>query len=197
MDQDAPALAWVLSLIDLGPGSGQLVGLGNRSVHRGDPAALPGLPECGEFPGAGRPHRHPALAGPSQHAPHEEQPGMEDHSGIRPLDILKEGGVHRPGRIVEGEEDHPSTRAHRRGLGGDLDPGDPDFTAAAGTQDVPSAGHPEGAQQWLIEGRDMGRGIQAEDVELGAHPIRPAELWQPGPWHQLGAVSQIESQLAW
>ena len=179
----------------LGPGHGIGLPGGDRRVDALETAELPGVPERGELPGAGRPDRDPAVAGAAQHPAHEEQPRVEDDPGVGTLDVLEEGAVGRSGGVIEGEEDDPAARAHGRGLGGDLDPGDPHLAAAAGAEQVAAAGDPESAQQGRVELHDVGRDVEAEHVELGAHPLGTGHLGQPGPGHEARAVAEVEGEL--
>jgi len=72
---------------------------------------------------------------------------VKNRCGIGTLDILKERGVNRAGRVVKGQEHHSSTRADRRCLSGDLDPGDPYLGAAARSEQLAGPGHSERVQQ--------------------------------------------------
>ncbi len=120
---------------------------------------------------------------------------MEDDVGVGALDVLEEGAVGWPGGVVEGEEDHPSPRTHRRGLSGDLDPGDPHLATAAGGEQVDAAGDPKRPQQRVVELHDVGGHVEPEHVELGAHLLGAGQLGQPGPGDQLGPVTEVEGEL--
>ena len=89
-----------------------------------------------ELPRAGGPQRLAAGTGAAQLAAHQQQPGAEHGGGVGALHVLEERRVDRAGGVVEGEEDDPAPGADRRGLGGDLDPGDEQLAAAAAAQHV-------------------------------------------------------------
>ena len=83
----------------------------------------------------------------------------------------------------------------RRGLGRDLDPGDPHLAAAAAAEQVPAADHPERVEHRAVELDDVRRGVEAEDVELGPDPLGAGHLGQAGAGRELGPVAEVEGEL--
>jgi len=136
--------------------------------------------QLGQLPAPGGPHRDPPAAGTAKLATNQQQPGTEDGGRVGALDVFEEGGIRRAGGVVEGEEDHPAPRAHRRRLGGHLDPGDQHLTAAATAEQIGGEGHPEQGQELQIVTEDMPAGIQADDLQLGRQSLGTAQLRQPG-----------------
>ena len=177
-------------------GPGEVVGLVERGVHGGDAAALPCLPQRRQLPRAGGEHRDPARPRAPDRAAHEEQPGVEDRRRVGPLHVLEEGRVDRPGRVVDGEEDDAAAGADRRGLGGDLDPGDEDLRPAAYREHVAAAGHAERVEHRRVEVHDVSARVEPEDVELGPHLLGRGHLRQADPGHEVGLVAEVEGDAA-
>ena len=114
---------------------GDRVGI-ERVEQAGLPARGECLPQPGQLPRPGGPQRDPPGTGAPDDTPDEQQPGVKHRCGIRTLDVLEEGRIARAGAVVKSEEDDPSPGADRRGLGGDLDPGDPHLATVASAQQV-------------------------------------------------------------
>ena len=134
---------------------------------------LPGVPEPGEtprrrWPGCETPRSPVRRSTPRTRSSQE----WKTTSGVGALDVLEEGAVGRAGGVVEGEEDHSTPRTHRRGLGGDLDPGDPHLAAAAGAEQVGAAGDPQRSQQRGVERRRRARTRRARARRARRAPAR-------------------------
>ena len=54
---------------------------------------------------------------------------------------------------------------------------------------------PSAAQQRGVELDDVRRHVEAEHVELGAHPLRAGHLGQPGAGAELRPVAEVEGEL--
>ena len=111
------------------------------------------------------------MAGPAQLTADHQQPGAEHGGGVGTLDVLEEGRVDRAGAVVEGQEHHAAPGPDRRGLGGDLDPRDQDLGPAAHGQQVAAADRAEGVEEVGVGVDDVAAGVEAEDLQLGAHPL--------------------------
>ena len=177
----------VCTITRLGPSAGPReahghpVDLGVHGVHALGPPQVVQRPEV---PGAGRPQRDPAAAGAAQLPADDEQPGAEDRGGVGALHVLEEGRVDRAGGVVEGQEDDPAARPDRRGLGGHLHPGHQQLAAAARREQVDRPGDPEPVEEGGVEVDHVLAGVEAEDVQLGAHPVGVGHLRQAA--HLLG-----------
>src|SRR4051812_21929088 len=164
-------------------------------VHRLDPLAVPERGQHRQLPAAGGPQRDAAVARTAELAADHEQPGVEDGGGVGALGVLEEGRVHWPRRVVEGQEDDPASGADRRGLGGDLDPGDQQLGLAPLGQEVVAADHPELVEEGRVGVDDVPAGVEAEDLELGLHPLLGRQLGQPRDLALRGLVAELEGEL--
>ena len=111
------------------------------------------------------------------------------------LGVLEERRVDRAGGVVEGQEDDPATGADRRGLGGDLDPGDQQLGLAAPGEQVAAADHAERVEERPVGVDDVPAHVEAEDLELGLHPLLGGHLRQPGDLALARLVAQRQGQL--
>ena len=164
-------------------------------AHRLDARALPERGQHRQLPAAGGAQRDALVAGAAQLAADHQQPGVEDGGGVGALGVLEERRVDRPGGVVEGQEDDPAPGADRRGLGGDLDPGDQQLGLAAPGQQVAAAGHPELVEERGVGVDDVPAGVEAEDLELGPHPLLGRHLGQPGHLALGRRVAELEGEL--
>ena len=135
------------------------------------PLAAPDRVQLGQLPGAGGAQGDAAAAGTAQLAADDQQPGAEHGGGVGALGVLEERRVDRAGAVVEGEEDDPATGPDRRGLGGDLDPGDQQLGLAAAAEQVLAAGGAELVEEGGVGVDDVAADVEAEDLELGAHAV--------------------------
>ena len=179
VDEGPPLGGLARALLDGVGSSGQL---GAHLLERlvGGAGTLPEGVQRGQVPRAGGAQRDAPAAGAPQLAAHEQQPGREHGRGVGPLGVLEEGRVDRAGAVVEGQEHHPPPRPDRRRLGRDLHPGHEQLGPAAPAEQVAAAGHLE-----RIEERGVGRDrvladVEAQDLQLGAHPLPRGHLRQPG-----------------
>ena len=185
-----------------------LVGVGpplrdppDLGVHRGQcrlPGALapPQRVQVGQRPGAGGAQRHPAPTRAPQLAADHEQPRVEDGGGVGALRVLEERAVDRSRPVVEGQEDDASPRPDRRRLGRDLDPGDQQLGAAAPAQQVAAAGGAEVVEEVGVGGDGVLADVEAQDLQLGPHPLVGGHLGQPGDHlARPRLVAQLEGQL--
>ena len=168
---------------------------GHLLVHRVDAGPLPERVQPGQLPAAGGAQRDAAAAGTAQLAADDQQPGVEDRGGVGTLGVLEERRVDRPGGVVEGQEDDPAPGPDRRGLGGDLDPGDQQLGLAAPAQEVLAAGGAERVEELGVGVDDVPAGVEAEDLELGAHPLLGVHLGQPADLPVAGLVAEVEGEL--
>ena len=148
-----------------------------------------------QLPAAGGPQRDAPAPGAPDHAADHQQPGVEDRGGVGPLDVLEERRVHRAGRVVEGQEDHPATGPDRRGLGGHLDPGDEHLGGAAGAEQVGGPGHPDRVEEPVVERHHVPARVQPEDLQLGADPLGVVHLGQPADLAVDRGVTEVEGEL--
>ena len=100
-----------------------------------------------------------------------------------------------PRRVVQGDEHDPLAGPDRRGLGGDLHPGDEHLGLAAAAHHVGGAGHPQRGQERLVEVDDVPGRVQPEHLELGPDPLGPGHLRQPAGLDRPGGVAEVEGQL--
>ena len=168
---------------------------GHLLAHRVDAGALPERVQPGQLPAAGGAQGDAAAAGTAELAADHQQPGVEDGGGVGTLGVLEERRVDRAGGVVEGQEDHPAPGPDRRGLGGDLDPGDQQLGLAAPAQEVLAAGGAERVEELGVGVDDVPAGVEAEDLELGAHPLLGVHLGQPAGLALAGLVAEVEGEL--
>ena len=165
----------------LGPGAGVGLAGGDRGPGGGQAAGAARRPRGPRAPTRRWPGSRPRASPVRRRTPRtRSSQEWKTVRGVGALDVLEEGAVGRAGGVVEGEEDDPAPGAHRRGLGGDLDPGDQHLAAAAGGEQVADAGHPERVEQRGVEVDDVRGRVEPEHVELGADPLRAGHLGQPG-----------------
>ena len=153
-----------------------------------------------EVPGPGGAQGDPARAGAAQLPAHKQKPGAEDGRGVGPLHIVEEGGIEWSGGIVEGEEDDAPAAAHRRGLHRGLHSRDEDLRLRAQPEEVTTAHqrrpqHRECIEHRRVEVDDVVADVEAEDLELGAHPISRPKLRQPGDRRRGIAGEALEGEL--
>ena len=125
----------------------------------------------------------------------QEQPGVEDRCGIRALDVLEEGRVHRSG---ESSRVRKTTRRPDR-IGGvwvaTLTPATSSSARLRWASRSRLRVTPERLQHRGVELDHVGAGVQAEHLELGAAPARRrssrAARW-PG---RVRGVAQVQGQL--
>ena len=132
----------------------------------------------------------PRGPGPAQDPAHQQQPGREDGAGVRTLHVVEERGVHRPGAVVQGQEDDPAAGPDRRGLGGHLHSGDQQLAPAAAAQQLGGERDAQGAQQRQVVADDVLARVEAEDARARCGPVRSTlELGQSGG-HQFAIPSR-------
>ena len=134
------------------------------------------------------------MAGTAQLAPDHQQPGAEHGGGVGALGVLEERRVDRAGAVVEGQEHHAAPGPDRRGLGGDLDPGDQDLGPAALGQQVAAADRTEGVEEVGVGVDDVAARVEAEDLQLGTHPLLGTHLGQAADV-LLRLVTEVEGEL--
>ena len=84
---------------------------------------------------------------------------------------------------------------YRRGLGGDLDPGDEQLGLAAPAQQVARAGDAERLEHRGVEVDDVPARVEAEHLELGADPLGVGHLRQPAGRDLARRVAEVEGEL--
>lgn len=97
---------------------------GDHLQHRSRTLLCPQVANDTKIPASGGADRDSTRTSPPYNPSNEQEPPLEDRPGIGLLRVLEEGRVDRTGRIVDGDEYHPLTRADRRCLRCDLDSGD-------------------------------------------------------------------------
>ena len=120
---------------------------------------------------------------------------MEHRGGVRALHVLEEGGVDRPGRVVEGEEHDPAPGPDRGCLGGDLHPGDEDLGPAALPEQVGGPGHLDRVEERVVEPHDVPARVETEDLQLGTHPLGVVHLGQPADLAVDRRVAEVQREL--
>ena len=161
------------------------------------PVALPAArASVGQLPAAGGPQRDAAAAGAAQLAADHQQPGVEHGGGVGALGVLEERRVDRAGAVVEGQEHHPAPGPDRRGLGGDLDPGDQQLgPGCAGASRSWLRVAPSASRNVGVGVDDVPAGVEAEDLQLGAHPLRSRSSRQPADLAVVRRVAEVEGEL--
>ena len=167
---------------------------GEVGPDRVDAVALPAGMEVGQRPGAGGTQGDAAVTGTAYLTADHQQPGAEHGGGVGTLGVLEERRVDRAGAVVEGQEHHAPPGPDRRGLGGDLDPGDQDLGPAALAEEVLAADRAEGFEELGVGVDDVPAGVEAEDLQLGAHPLLGVHLGQSADV-LLRLVAEVEGEL--
>ncbi len=144
---------------------------GVTAPRRGRAPAGASLDHLEQVEDALRHHRQAVLLVVLQDALHVEVEGVFEDASVLEVDVVEHDHLGELRLVLEGEEEGAMPRADPRHLGALQHAGQAHAAAVRHVVQLVEGGDAQGADLLAQEGQRVGAHVEAQDVQLGAHPV--------------------------